>query len=165
MSVLAGAIADPGAYNDDTRKLVARARRTTGSSTTTTEVGVLQIDGVPVQAGRVYLIETNAVGVDTTVANDGGRLQIRVATGGATATTSSTVLDLAQQVIPNIAHSEHFPCGAMYPAASDDVLSVLLTVARSSGTGSLSVVADPTFPVDLLVWDAGVDPGDTGMVL
>jgi hypothetical protein len=162
---LAGEIADPGQYNTDVKKLVGRARRITNSSTTTTEVAVLQLDGIAVKAGRAYLIETNPVGVDTSVANDGGRLVIRYATGGATAAISSTTLDLAQQVIPNAAHSEHFPVGALYPAASDDTLSILLTVARSTGSGSVGLLADPTFPLDLLVWDCGVDPGDTGIVL
>lgn len=165
MSALAGAIADPGQYNTDIRKLVARGRRITFSSTTTTEVEVLRLDGVQVKAGRLYWITTGPVGVDTSVNNDGARLQLRMATASATATTSSTVLDLAQQLMPNAAHSEHFSVGAMYPAASDDVLSVLLTVGRSTGSGSVGTIGDPTYPVDLMVWDCGVDPGDTGVVL
>lgn len=168
MAVNAGQKLTAATYNTDVLggTVIKRGARTTNSSTTTTEVGVLRVDGAATKAGRLYAVTTNVVGVDTSVANDGGRLNLHYATGGSAATTSSTVLDLAQQLIPNAAHSEHFSASATYaPGGSDQTLSVLLCVARSTGSGSVGVLADPTFPCELLIWDVGEDPGNTGVAI
>lgn len=146
----------------DKRKCVARGRRTTNSSTTTTEVGVLRIDSITVTSGRLYGIFTSALILASTIANDTLRAIIRGDTS-TTATTSSTQLDMGQLQQPNTSAPPGSMIVALYPAAATATLSVLLSVARQTGTGNVQILGASTFPIDMWVVDLGPDPGNTGV--
>lgn len=144
------------------RKLVKFGRRESNSTTTTTEQGVMTLDDIPITAGRRYLIETSALLLDGSIANDVIRAVIRYTTDGSTPTTSSTILCLDQDIQPNVS----FPIGASpsstYAPVSDETLSLLLSVARVTGTGTVGMLGGSTTPIEVLVWDLGTDIGDSG---
>jgi hypothetical protein len=142
MVVFAGDVAFADETNDalKTGTVIARGRRTTNSTAAATEQSVLRLDNVSVLLGRVYWIGTGPLGLDTTVAS---------ATGA----------------MVNASFAESVDCGAFYVPSADEVLSILLTTSRSTGTGNISLAASATAPIDLYVVDMGTDPGDTGVDL
>ncbi len=162
---LAGQRLTAAALNLATNRLMYRGRRVSNSTGTTSEIGVLRLDGIAAKAGRLYRIYTNNIGGDTSVANDGVRLNLRMTTDGSTAGTSSTIYTLSQTIVPNISHADYMSVDFTYTPAVDETLSVLLTVARSNGSGTVVATggaAGAPGPIELYVEDMGVDPGDTG---
>lgn len=142
-----------------------RARRTSNSTTTTTETGVLRLDDIPILAGRCYEIKSSPLGLDSSVTNDETIAQIRYTTDASTPTTSSTVLPgsrvQTRQTDANVA--EHKVICTTYTPAADETLSLLLCVARLAGTGNHSITPDTSGITEFTVVDIGVDPGDTGV--
>lgn len=144
---------------------IARGRRTTATGNiTTTETGVLRLDGIPVFSGRLYRISTSNINMDTSVPNDIGVCRIRVSTSGA-ATTSSTQIANIRQTIDDASKSNIVPLNTFYVPSADGTLSVLLSAVRDSGTGNLVVFCSGTDILDMVVTDEGEDPGDTGVVI
>lgn len=155
-----------GTYVDDVRVgIVARGRRTTTSSSTTTEVAVLRIDDIPVLAGRTYKISTSCMSIGSTVNGDIALANIRYTTDGSTPTTSSTALGGLGVQVPSAAIGMAHPFIGYFFPSSDQIFSVLLSVARASGTGSVSIGAVATQVIDLIVEDMGFDTGDVGVDL
>lgn len=149
----------------DIKGVVARARRSTPTGNiTTTETGVLRLDGISVRQGRFYQICTSNLNMDTSVANDIGICVIRVSTSGA-ATTSSTQIAYVRQFIDDASRSNVAPENCFYVPSADATLSVLLSAQRVAGTGNLVVFASSVEMLDLTVIDLGPDPGDTGVVI
>lgn len=161
MSALAGGIADPGAYNTDTRKLLAWGRRTTNKTGITTEVEVLRLDGVAALSGHFIRVDVTPVRL-TAVATDVTAL-IKYATDGSNATTSSLTMR-ASVFGSTAAVSACFPAWfAVYTPPADQTLSLLFTLQAGS---SISMTgADTSLPLDILVWDCGPDTGDIGFVI
>jgi hypothetical protein len=151
-------------YVDDNRSgIVAIGIRTSNSSTTTTEVGVLRVDDIPITGGHRYEIKTNSITLHSTVAADVIRATLRYTTDGSTPSTSSDQLCDAQ--IDGISNTTWPPtsiAAGTYVPASDETLSVILTVARKTGSGNASLLGDATFPLEILITDLGVDTGDVG---
>jgi hypothetical protein len=145
--------------------IVARANRTTSSSSTTSEVGVLRLDSVPISAGRMYRIWTSPMIFQSTVANDLINAHIRYSTAG-TATTGSTQLT---GLVDNAASASgpQRTKGMTVPwvPVATGVASILLSVSRDSGTGSVALNASSPYPIDLVIEDCGADPGSTGVIL
>jgi chitobiase/beta-hexosaminidase-like protein len=146
--------------------IIARGRRTSNSTASASEQGVLRLDDIPITNGRLYQIYTSGLMLDSTVANDESRARIRYTTDGSTPTTSSTILPGSQadyrQADAGI--PEHVHIRTTYAPSSDQTLSLLLTTSRIAGTGNISIGADGTSNVcDLYVMDCGEDPGDTGV--
>lgn len=153
-------------YIDDVRTgIVARGRRVTNSSTTTTEVGVLRIDDIPITGGRTYKISTSCISINTTVNGDIVSANVRYTTDGSTPTTSSAAIGGLGQYIPSAAIGLAHPFIGYYFPTADETFSVLLSVARASGTGSVSLAASAGQPIDLIVEDMGIDTGDVGVDL
>ncbi len=142
--------------------IIARGNRTTSSTTTTTEQGVLRLDDIPVYAGRTYKIWTTPLQLDTTVANDVVRANIRYTEDGSTPGTSSTVLQWCQSRADDATNPNTVEITQDYSPAADALLSLILTVARTSGTGNVSILAAATSPICLVVEDLGLDSTDTG---
>lgn len=163
---LAGEIADPGAYNRDIRKLIARASRTSNSSgATSSEVSVLELDSIPVKSGRSYRVECPSLHVSGGAADVVG-IRIRYTVDDSTPTNSSTELRYRQTTIRTGTPDEPLDLVGHYFPSSDVNLSVLLTVARIAGSaGSAVIVGASTKPIQILIYDTGTDPGDTGISL
>jgi Chitobiase/beta-hexosaminidase C-terminal domain len=145
------------------RGIIAHHKRITNSTTTTTEQGVIRIDDVPIEGGRTYLIHTSSLAVDGSVANDVIRSTIRYTTDGSTPTTSSGALTFAQDLQPNVASAVFVAPRCSYTPSVDETLSVLLTVSRSVGTGTVGMLANSGLPIEIFIEDMGVDVGDTGV--
>ena len=167
MTVFAGdtVMADETNEALKTGTIIARGRRITSSTASASETSVLRVDAVPVVSGHVYMLMTNPVAIDTTVANDTGRINLRVDETGAAATTGSTLVCSAQAKLPDITNAECHAVMSTRTATSTGTWSVLLTTSRATGTGNISLIGTAQFPIELLVIDCGVDPGDTGVDL
>lgn len=166
MTAYAGQIASPSDYNNDTRKLIARANRVTSSSTTTTESDVLRLDGLALKAGRVYNFHTGSLQPVSSIANDYIAIKLRYSsTGTASTAGASTVLMTAQSRITGASGNETAHADVLYVPAADETGSLVLTISRVSGTGNVSIGSGATLPIELWVFDCGVDPGNTGVSL
>lgn len=143
--------------------IIARGRRVTTSSTTTTVVGVLRLDGIPIIGGRTYKISTSCISMQSSVANDIVTSNIRYTTDGSTPTTSSAALGGVSATVTNTSFGIAVPFIGYYYPTSNETLSVLLTVGRTAGTGNVSLGGSAVQPIDLFVEDAGYDTGDVGV--
>lgn len=140
---------------------IARGNRTTSSTTTTSEIGVIRISAA-LKAGQVYLIKTSPLLLYSNTSGDFVFGRLRYTTDGSTPSTSSTILTSisgyagASQTIT--------PLVAKYVPSSDITFGLLLTTGRSAGSGTVGVVANSNVPdIDLMIMAAGADPGDTGV--
>jgi hypothetical protein len=150
------------------RGIVKWASRDTASSTTTAaDAGVLQLDGVPLEAGRMYRIWTSDLHLDSSVANDEIRTRIRYSLTG-TATTADAVLPGAsghvRQVDQNV--SEDRTLQTMYVPASNQTMSLLLCVGRIAGTGNVRISnTDADNLIVMAVEDVGPAQAQSGVAL
>lgn len=152
--------------------IIAYGIRTNSSpSVTTTELGVIRLDNIPAIIGRRYRIWTSPLNMSSSVANDLMNAHIRynlVASPGAgsPATTASTQLT-------GLVESSYSAGGAQrtqglsvtYAPAATGTLSALLSLSRDAGTGTLAINGFAAYPIELVVEDMGVDPGNTGILL
>lgn len=153
------------ALNNELKKILARGRRTTASSTTTTIVGVLRLDDVPILANRSYRIRVSGIFSNSTVPGDRTVTEVRYTTDGSTPTTSSPVLPGAQayQIVANANSDTVAAIDIEYePGGSNQTLSLLVCVARSIGTGSVSLYADSSHVLEIALYHSGDAVGDTG---
>lgn len=144
--------------------VIARADRTTSSSTTTTEVGVLRLDNIPIKAGRFYKVCVAGIILNSTVAGDLLEARIRGNTAGVATTGSTQFGSMADSSHSASGSQKVQPVQAMYPIPGGDVtLSVLLSIARVTGTGTVGIpVTAPQYNIDMWVEDLGIAPSDTG---
>lgn len=155
-------------YLDNTRTgILAIGVRTTNSSTTTTStgIGVLRLDGIPIAAGHRIEMKTNSIPLHSTVVGDIVRATIYYTTDGSTPTTSSTALNDAQLSVANTTFPNTGITSGTYTPASNQTLSVLLGVSRQSGSGNSQLLGSAAFPIELTVVDLGIDTGDVGVDL
>ena len=152
--------------NSKFQKCIARARRTTNSSasTSTTSVGVLRLDDKPIKALRTYRITWKA-NFDVATQTDTLRGLIRYTTDGSTPTTSSTILPGSggETSFTSNATASGVTIVTDYTPVADEILSTLLCIQHNVGTGNGIMQADgTTFTVDVYIDDMGDDPGNTG---
>jgi hypothetical protein len=138
--------------------IIARAARSTDSSTTTTEIGVLRLDSIPIVSGVNYKIVSSPMYLLSTT-GDIVNIRFRGNTAGA-ATTGSTQLGQAFQTITNSVQPTSAILKILYPSATTGSLSVLLSVGRASGSGNAKVFGSSEFWVEV---GSIADPGDTGV--
>lgn len=151
-------------------RCIGRARRITSSSTSssTTLVPVLELDDIPIYAGRLYEIMTSVLNIDGTVAADTSTVTLCYTTDGSTPTISSSQIPggTIQAAQANAASPEGRRISTTYIPAADETLSLLLAFNRTSGTGAMSILADGASRIiEIRVMDCGEDPGDTGVDL
>jgi hypothetical protein len=143
-------------------RIIALGRRAANSTTTTTIVGVLRLDDIPVYAGRCYRIWAKP-SIESTVAADTVNVTMRRSTDGSTPTTASTVLPGGSTYdrIHSANSNQTRQVATIYEPATDLTLSVLLCVARFAGSGTVMLYADATEELQLTIEDIGVAVGDT----
>jgi len=141
-------------------KCVARGNRNTAKGTfTTTETAALRIDNVPVEAGRLYRIEMPGWRADSTVNTDVNKFYLRYSTTSP-ATTSSTLLatnEMNDQMSTMVV-------GFVTPGSDSTTYSFIGSCARIGGSGNVTLQADGG-GYSIVVYDCGIDPGDTGIDL
>lgn len=145
--------------------IIARGERATSSTTTTSIIGVLRLDNVPLTGGRGYQIWTSTLHADGTVANDVIRADLRITIDGSAAGTANARIVNAQMLQPSASAGEQLNCTGLYVPGADLTFSVLLCVARAVGTGSVGLVSAGDFPIQLTVEDIGVAPSNTGVAI
>lgn len=147
------------------RGLLARSRRITTSSTSTssTAVPVRRVDNIQARAGNVLRVCTGTIHPTSTAAGDNIRVEIRYSTSGV-ATTASPVLPGARafELFGNASFGNTTILDTTYTPAVDETISLLLCVARDSGSGNVSLFADGTRVTELRAYDELPDPGNTG---
>lgn len=157
------------ALENGAQMVIARGRRITNTANfTTTEIGVLRIDNVPVQSGKIYRISTSGLNMDASVAGDVATARFRVAYGatpGTIANTSSPQVGQVRFAQDNITQSNIAPGQSFYVATADGYISVLLSAARVAGTGNFVFWCSTAEILDMTVEYGGDDPGDTGVVI
>jgi hypothetical protein len=164
--IVAGQTLTASLLNRKLNRCIARGRRTTNSSSTTstTSVGVLRLDDKPIRAGVTYRI-THKVTGDTTTSTDTLRSLVRYTVDGSTPTTSSTLL-------PGSGGETSFTSGSSgstlivvtdYVPVVDETLSLLLCIQHTLGTSAIIAQADGgIFLTEMYIDDMGDDPGNTG---
>ena len=148
-----------------TSGMVGYGSRTTNPSASTTETAVLELDNVHVKAGVAYRIGTSSLLADSTVANDSIRINIRYTTDGTTPTTADTLMTSMEQTIGALASQIRGPMNVIYQPTTDQVLNLILTQARSAGTGSIALQHITGMPIDIYVEAVGVATPDLGAAL
>lgn len=167
---LAGEILTADKYNSDIDAgpggIIARAERTTSSSTTTGTGGVLRIDDVPLTSGRTYRVTTSPLNGDSSTGTDDVRALIKFTADGSTPSTGSTTLpesSVGGDVNGGGANSWSIPIIAHYqPSGGDELFSGLLCVTRTSGSGNAYIFADSTQRMQMVIEDLGVTVVDAG---
>lgn len=165
MALTAGQKARPSSFVGSASPLplgvVARGNRTTSTASLAAETGVLRVSAT-VYAGRLYRIATTPLflggSAGATIAGI-----LRYTTDGTNPTTSSTVLAAASGT-PTSYTAQAVPVVGWFTPAANQTLKVLLTCARTGGTGNFNMSTSATYPsIDLVIEDCGVDPGDSGV--
>lgn len=145
--------------------ILAWGRRTTPSSTTTTTVGVLRLDGIPVISGRAYNIMGTGICLDSTVTSDALQVDIRFTTNGTNATTASPILTgsvvFGRIVVLNSGESKCISC--QYEPAGNQTLSLLLCVSRIAGSGNSRIFGSADAAIEMKIFRSGNAVGDTGV--
>lgn len=150
--------------------IIKRGRRVTASTGSTgSEVGVLRVDNIPVRSGKIYRVSTAGINLSTTVNNDVGSARFRVAYAvgtGTVANLSSTQIGQMRNTIDVTNNTNVIPGQCFYVASADGYISIMLTVQRIAGSGTVTIYAvSPAEPLDLVIEYAGTDPGDTGVII
>lgn len=146
--------------------VLATGLRTTNSSTTTTEVGVLRLDNIPLFAGRFIRVSTGSSLIfNSTVANDliEARLYLSVTGVAVVGGTQFSALSIQSRTAGGAQYTDGV--SGFIVSSARQTLSVLLSVARTAGTGTVGIVASNTYPTWLVVEDLGVNPGNTGVLI
>lgn len=164
------ALQEPTAYqlNRAVQKAIRRGRRVTSSSasTSTTDIGVLRVPSIPVLEGDLVAIQSSPLALDSSVVNDEIRARCRYRLDGVDAGATDTIVPgskvQTRQTDANV--PEHKTIFTTLPITADGTLSVLLCVSRIAGSGNAIIFADGTEDIiELVVWNMGPDPGDTGI--
>jgi hypothetical protein len=171
-----GRAADPSTYNTLGRyvdrlskSVIGWGQRITGSSLTTSEVGVLRLDGLQIKAGDIYHFWTSPLILRSDTASTEVVANLRLSVSGA-ATTASTAITQAFDIIgtwPANVNAQTQQINYIYQSASDQVASLLLTVAKFNGAdpGNVLINAGAAIPIQLVCEWIGADPGNTGVAL
>lgn len=151
----------------DFRGVFKRGNRSTNSSgATTTETGVLRVDGIVVPASRLAYVKSSGIQVFSTVAGDTVKANVRYATGGVLATTTSTLLTangyVSRAHVSGGAGGDTFTINEKLPVVgANTTYSIILTLIRNTGTGTVNLLG----PIELYVEASGADPGNSGVSL
>lgn len=147
-------------------RVLYRHRRTSNSSTTTTEAGVIRLDGCVLKLGRIYIVRTGPIASDGDTAANYIGARLRGSNTG-TATTASTQLNESKYKQADATTPEKIPAceGIVIPTATTETWSFIVTAVAFAATPNVSIQASATAPLDLYVFDCGPDPGSTGVNL
>ena len=153
------------AFSAEPQGILYRARRATAESgIAATENGTLRLDGITATAGRAYRITTGVLSVASTL-NEAAQVTafLRVDATGSAATTSSTVLAQGRIVTQAGTGAGSAVVEYHYFPSSTFTLSVLLTITRTAGSGTITAAGpDASIGPEIIVEDLGLAPSNTG---
>ncbi len=149
--------------------VIARGYRITSSSGTTTDVGVLRLDDIPIFEGRLYRAQmaTSCI-FNSAVANDliEGRFYYSLTGPATTASTLFGTLSIETRTASGAQYTDGtcaFLPSPVATGAGSATMSVLFSILRTAGTGTINISASASYPIHMIVEDMGPDPGDTGV--
>jgi len=148
------------AGNGPTGIIAWHSRESSTATTTTTEIGAIRLDNVPVVAGRCYRVWTNQINLGSTVATDQVIATVRYNEGG-TASNASTALDYARWTVGNATHTDKRGISKLYRPSGSANVSFWLGGRRANGTGNASFFANAGEPLELYIEDLGVVPAES----
>lgn len=142
--------------------IIYRAKRSAAESGITTENGTIRLDNVSVVSGRAYRITTGTGQYFSTV-NEAAQITLffHVNTAG-TATTGSPSLAVGRIVTQAGTGGGAGELEFHYYAASNQTLSILLSVARTVGTGTVTAAGPDGLGAEIVVEDLGFTVSNTG---
>lgn len=140
--------------------LIKRADRQSSSTATATEAGVVRLAVGTLAAGVTYKICTTPLLMACSAGATVDAI-IRYTTDGSTPSTSSTIMDLAR--VDVVASYQSASMSFLYTPATAVNLTLLLTCARSAGSGNAFIAGSSATPTGLWVEVKNLDPGDTGV--
>lgn len=152
---------------DQPAGLIRKHLRGTGGSITgvsTTETGFIRIDSIPIRNGYTYEVVANRCVVTATVAGTTGICRLRGSTSG-NATIASSLLDggeIRTSAAPDTSNVPELVLIGYFDSSTTGSLSVILTVIRAQGTGTVGLFASSANVSPLLIKEIGVTPADTG---
>lgn len=147
------------------RGVIGHAKRTvTSGASLGGEVPVLRIPPITVKAGAAYWVRTSNMLAASTVAGDVAGFRFRYTTNGTTPTTASTNMAFATVTL-NSGGQGATLVSQYWTPTSDQQLSVLLSVQRVGGTGSVTIIAATGFEMDIVIDHVGHAPANTGVNL
>jgi hypothetical protein len=152
--------------------VIARGSRITSSSGTTTEIGVLRLDDISIFEGRLYRVSlATSTLFGSTVANDliEGRFYYSITGAAVVGVNVFGVLSIETRTAGGAQYSDAVsaflpsPVVATTDGSGTGTLSVVFSIVRTVGAGTISVPSSATYPINMIVEDLGPDPGDTGV--
>lgn len=152
-----------GVWERYPRGLLVRSRRVTPSAGSTgATVAVRRADGIVIRAGECMRVDTSTLHPTSTNPGDNIRVEIRYSTSGV-ATTASPLLPGAQAFE---AFGNTTSLSTTYTPAVTETISLLLCVARDTGSGTASLYADAVARIiEMLAFDDKIDVGNSGVDL
>lgn len=144
-------------------QIIAHGQRDTSSaSSSTTELGVVRFD-IPVVNGCMYWLASNSICLASSASGDTIRGTFRYTIDGSVPTITSPILT-STALTQTAFTQEAAPILGKYIATFTGSLRVLLTVARTGGTGSISMIVTGNNPsIDVMAESKGIAPADTGV--
>lgn len=145
------------------QRVVKWGYRDTASSnaTSSSAVGVLRIDGIELKAGQDYTVITGTLHPTSSVSTDNIRLEIRYSTTGV-ATTASAVL-AGEQGFELFGNTTMLR--AKFKVVADVTVSLLLCIARDTGSGNVTLYADGTRRTEMEVQRCGPSVVNSGVAV
>lgn len=141
-------------------QMIGYHKRTSSVTFTGTELGVIRVNAAML-AGYRYLILSSPLRIST-VSGETGKANLRYSTT-ANATTSDTVLTSVEANANTAFTPVQSPVLAVtFAPGSNATFSCALTLLRSGGSGNTTITGSSTQPIEIGIYVAGPDPGDTG---
>lgn len=147
--------------------VLAYGFRTTSSSGTTGETSVLRLDNIPIFPGRLLRASTaTSLIFNSTVAGDLIEARLYHSFTG-TAVTGGIPFGVVSNNSRTAGGAQFTDgvIGYLPTGTATGNLSVLLTILRAAGTGTVNFPASATYPIWIVVEDLGVDTGNAGIPL
>lgn len=169
MTIGAGQMPTAAEFAAAIQRRVARARRETNASATSaaTELPILRLDDIPLLGGQSYNIWCPPLNPGNSVGGDTVIFRLRYTEDGSTPTIASTQLAAERWISAGTGSTTEIKMGPKvdYNPAADVTFSILLTVARAGGTGTMTVQGSAVGPICINIDNMGDDPGNTGVPL
>lgn len=151
------------------QNLIAWHSRDSGGAITgiTTETGFIRIDGIAIRNGYHYLFDVPQVNLTASATSIIGLCRLRFNLSG-NATTASSLLPYGgfwrdNQNVDATTNTNVNGFRGMYHASADGTLSVLWSLVRISGSGSVGLFASAGNPATLFVYEMGLYPAVSGV--
>jgi hypothetical protein len=160
-------------YAKDVNQFGVVAYGTRQSAVTTsggTVLGVLRLDNLSLVSGYLYLVYLGTLRPDLTApTTDRAKYLIQYNSSG-TATTSSTIISRSEGASSSglDLNTVPSPTAIIIPSTSTTTASVLLSVQRVTGTGTITTPPSPVASdeyVTMTIINFGPAPADTGVAV